>query len=336
MSDRLTLALPIDVFLDHFDATVTQTQLSNNTVLGSPDDRDVLSSMLEGAEDEFRQRADMNMRLSRVGSPGSIETYEEVTYDVKGHEAFKRNWARTARDYMPAEAETDLKNDRVLPFDSAEGDEVHVYRGLRGSSGNSWEDVTSDQGDLWDIVDYRGGTFVIHPAEVHRAMVGHAQGVGGFGGQLRQARFRISYRHGGLGGGRGTAGQTTLSADLNSTTDTPNSLSVDDASRLPASNGVVLLMGEEYLLADVDATNDALDVLKRGVRNTTAESHASGDRVVYTPGAIRKAVAARAAMQVVDAGRYQSFLPDTDDTIDKGEMKSDFEATWDATLEAMS
>lgn len=333
--NRTTLALPVDVFLEHFDSTVTQTQLDNNTVLGSPDDKDALTSMLEGAEDEFRQQADMDMRLSRVGSPGEIETYEQLTYDVKGHEAFKRNWSRTSRDYMPAEVTKNLANGRVLPFDSTEGDEVRAYRGIRGTTSDQWEDITSDQGDLWDVVDHGAGTIVLHPIEVHRAMVGHAQGLAAGGGQLREVRLAITYRHGALGGGRGTAGETSLTEALNSTA-TPSALGVDDASRLPSGDGVTLLLGGEYLVADVDEANDTLNVTDRGVRNTNAESHASGDRVVYTPGSIRKAVAARAAMQVVQSGRYQSWLPDSEDAIDKGDMIDEFRTTWESTLEAMS
>lgn len=335
MSTRLTLALPVDVFLDHFDATVTQTQIDNDVVLGSADDRDTLESMLEGAEDEFRQQADLDVRLSRVGSPGDRTTYEQVTYEVPGHENFKRKWSRVGGDYLNQEVTKDLAHDRVLPFDSAAGDEAYLYRGVSGAASGQWDDVTADQSDLWDVVDHRSGTLVFHPVEIDRAMLAGAAGIGISRGRLRELRFAITYRHGALGGGRGTAGETTLTASLNST-DTPSSLGVDDASRLPAADGVDLLIGGEYLVANVDASADTLNVLERGVRNTTGEAHASGDRVAYTPPSVRKAVAARAAMAVVDAGRYQSWLPDSDDAIDKGEMKKDFKSTWDKTVEAMS
>lgn len=335
MSPRTTLALPIDIFIDHFDSTVTQTQLTNNILLGSEDDRDVLASMLEGAEDEFRQQASLDVRLSRVGSPGDRTTYEQVTYEVPGHENYKRQWSRVGGDYLNQEVEKDLKHDRVLPFDSSEGDEAFLYRGVSGAASGQWDDVTADQGRLWDIVDHRSGTLVFHPVEVDRAMLAGAAGVGISRGRLRELRFAITYRHGALGGGRGVAGGTTLTEALTAS-GTPNALGVDDASRLPASDGVTLLLDGEYIEADVDASTDTLDVLQRGIRNTTGAAHSSGDVVVYTPPSVRKAVAARAGMQVVQAGRYQSWLPDSDDAIDKDAMLEEFRGTWNSTLEAMS
>jgi len=54
-NDRLTLAVPVDV-ARVFDSTVTQAQINQSTFQNSPDDDDLLASMIEDAEDEFRNR----------------------------------------------------------------------------------------------------------------------------------------------------------------------------------------------------------------------------------------------------------------------------------------
>jgi hypothetical protein len=335
MTDRATLALPIDVARGNFDFQVTQTQLSNNTFLGSADDRDVLFGLVEDAEDEFRRRADLNTRVSRVGIPGNPETYEQWTYQVKGHEAFKQSWARTSRDYRPTEAERNLNNDRVMPFDSSNGDEVRVYRGMRGTTSDTWEDVTDQQGDLWDVVDHQSGTLVLHPVEIHRAMQAHAHGIGG-GGQLRQVRVAICYRHGGLGRGRSLVRSTELGESITSS-DT-GSVSVDDSDVIPsgvAGAPPILKVGDEYIRATPDRSTDTIDVAERGVRGTSADSHDSGDRVVYVPPAVRTTVSARAAMKLLLGERYNAYLPDADDAIDIGEMLDELRATWESTLSAV-
>lgn len=338
-ADRLTLALPVDIFLTQFDATVTQTQLGNNTVLGSTDDRDTLRSLIEDAEDEFRSRTSDEARLSRAGTPGDVETYEQQTFSVKGHEAFKRNWARTSRDYMPAEVELNLDHGRVLPFDSTEGDEVRVYRGMNATTADQWEDITSDEGDLWTILNHREGVLALHPVEIHRAMVGTTGAGVGLGSQRRAVRVALTYRFGSLGGGRGTAGETTLGSSGTvlqaSDTDTPDALDVADAGRLPNTD-IVVLIGEEYLLVTPDNSADTINVQERGVRGTNAAAHDSGDRVQYTPPTIRKAVAARAGMSLVQSGRYSAWLPDADDEITKDDMLAEMKETWNRTIEALS
>lgn len=334
MSDRTTLALPIDVVrtLDH---TVTQTQLSNNTFQGTPDDRDMLSSLIEDAEDELRAQTNLTMRLSRAGTPGQKETYDHVTYSLPGHETYKRQWSRVGGDYLNQEIETSLSHDRILPFDSAEGDEAYFYRGLSGSaSGDEWEDVTDEFGDSWFIVDHRDGTIVFHPQELDRAMVGNTRGVS-FGNQS-QLRFAISYRFGSLGGTRSDPGAATLDTSLTNTE--TGTVAITDADQLPtggSGGSIVLLVNEEYLRATVDPQNDQLDIVERGVRGTSGAAHSSGDRVQYAPPAVRKAVAARAGMGLVQSGRYSAYLPDSDDTLDKGDVLDEQTYTWEKTLEAL-
>jgi len=334
---RTSLALPVDPFIEFFDSTVTQTQLSNNTVLGSADDRDILLSQISSAESEFSERIDTDLRTARTGVSGDVDTYERVTYDVKGHEAFKQNWAKTARDYRPTEVETNLANSRILPIDAAEGDEVRIYRGMDSNTADAWEDVTSDQGDLWDIIDHRRGVLVIHPIEIHKAMSRTRSGVG-LGRQLRQVQFKLTYRFGGAGGDRGMAGVTTLSGSGEQIDDTatPNSLSVADAGNLIDGTDVTLKIEDEYLRADVDTTNDELDVKERGIRNTTAAAHDGGVEVAYTSPAIRKAVGARAAASIIETGRYEQFLPNSEPDIDQSELLDRIDGVWSDTIEAMS
>lgn len=335
MSDRLTLALPVDV-ARAFDATVTQTQLNNDTMLGSAGDVEVLSSFIEDAEDEFRSLTDAATRLSRAGTPGDRTTYDQVTYKVPGHADFRRSWTGVGGMYDLEEVEKNLQNGRLLPFDSAEGDEAYLYRGLGGgSSGDEWEDVTDDYGDSWAILNHREGTVVFDPVELMRSMRGSRQGVGMTRDRLSRLRFAISYRYGTQGGDRGHAGATDLDASLSQGATT--TVAVDDASRLPTSGGgsVVLLVGREYIRATVDASSDEIDVLERGVRGTTDAAHSSGDRLQYTPGAVRKAVTARAGMSLVSGGRYMRFLPDNEDDLDEGDLLDEFRETWTTTVEAM-
>lgn len=336
MSDRLTLALPIDL-VRTFDHTVTQTQLANNTFQGTPDDLDMLASLVEDAEDEFRTVTDAEMRLSRAGTPGDMTTFDQVTYSVPGHENFKRNWSRVGGDYLIQEVTKDVAHNRILPFDPVEGDEAYIYRGVSRGSAGQWEDVTDRQGELWDIVDHRNGTLTFHPRELDRSMLAGTGGLGVSSSRLSELRFAISYRYGAAGGARSSSGSTDLGAAITQAESTPFTVAVGDASRIPTTGGgsVVLLLGSEYVRAEVDAVTDEITVVERAVRGTDAEAHASGDRVQYTPPAIRKAVAARAGMGLIQSGRYSAWLPDSDDAISKGDMLDRMQETWDDTVGAL-
>lgn len=338
-ASRLTLALPIDVFYSHFDSTVTQTQLSNNVVLGSADDRDAVASLIEDAEGELRELTDARFQEGRAGTAGDRETYPQVTYQVSGHADYKRQWTGVGGLYDPEEVTRSLPDQRILPFDSTAGDEAYIYRGLKGatSGANTWEDVTDDVGNTWDIIDHRNGILVFHPIELIKTMRRSSHGLAINPSRLSELRFAMSYRFGTLGGSRSYGGATTLGTGLTDT-DT-GSTAVADGTRLPDVGGrggsIILLIGEEYVRATVDGSGDTIDILERGLRGTTAASHSSGDRVQYTPPSVRKAVAARAAMSLIQSGRYQSFLPDSEDAIDKTDMIDEARRVWDGTLEAM-
>jgi hypothetical protein len=338
--DRLTLAIPVDV-ARQFDSTVSQAQIDASTFQNSTDDNDLLAGMIEDAEDEFRARTDDTMRISRVGVAGQRETYEVVSYDLSGHQAYKRNWTGVTTDYRQTEVTTGLDQTRVLPFDSTLGDEIYIYRGLRGQTGvagNTWEDITDEENETWAIQNYNEGRIVFDPVLLFESNYTHENGVSvGGRGRLRELKVAISYRYGGLGGSRAQATATDLAEQIDdSQTDT---VSVSDGSRFPtgeSAGSIIVLVEREYLRITPDPANDQLTINERGVRGTTATSHPSGARVQYTPPAIRKAVASRAGMQLITAGRYSEWLPDTDDTIDKSDMQDTMAETWNTTIEALS
>jgi len=337
MTGRTTFCIPIDV-ARQFDATVSTDIIGSSNFQNSPDDDDLLASYIEDAETEFNDRTDSAMKIGRVGVEGRRNTYEHITYKLGGHNQFKRNFTGVWSDYDPTEETIQLDNERVIPFDDTEGDELYVYRGLTGSSSaDSWENITDKKGDLWDILDNQRGTFVFHPIELYRAIVEQRSGVATTTNtQLSRVRFAISYRYGGLGGSRSTTARTEL--DTSITGSQTGSVDVTDGSVFPTSGGsgaIPVLIGREYLLVDPSPSTDSMDVLERGVRGSATASHNSGDRVQYTPPSVRKAVAARAAMQLVQSGRYANWLPDAEDTLDKSDVLSELESTYQTTVDAM-
>jgi hypothetical protein len=332
MSPRTVHALPTDV-ARAFDTTVTDAQIANNTFLGGGDDRDALYGMIEDAEAEFRNATDKQMRLSRVGSLGTRESYEEQTYRVKDHQSYRARFSEFTFDYDFTEFTVNLDHNNVIPFDSAEGDEIFVYRGL-GSDPN-WEDITDDQTDCWTVINHRTGQLNVSERELYRAMFGSVRRGLRITGGLDKARFAISYRYGTLGGGRNVAGQTGLDGSLNETATT--TVSVDDGSVFPVGDGTIIVqIEEEYLRVEPDPTNDQMTVVERGVRGTRGAEHDSTDDVLYTPPAVRKAVAARAGMQLVQSARYQDFLPNSEADMDQSDVLAELQDTYEMTVAALS
>lgn len=331
-TDRLGLALPIDV-ARVFDHTVTQAQIDANTWPGGSDDsQDVLESAIEGAEDEFRTTANLDIGVSRTGIPGEIETYEEVTYKLPGHQAFKRSWSRSARDYRPTEVEKGLGGKRIMPWDTTEGDEARVWRGFGRNEADRWEDISDDHGDTWEIIDYREGKIAIHPIKLHKAL-SNVHGITHGGQRLHKVRLRLTYRFGDLGRGRSLVRKSQLDEAITDT-DT-GATSVVDADVFPATvagGALILLVGQEYVRANIDRSVGNIDILERGVRGSSASSHSSGDRVQFIPPMVRNAVSARAGMQMIVSGRYDAFLPDSEDVIDKSNMLEEMRSTWDTAV----
>jgi len=334
-TDRISLCLPVDVSRA-FDATVSQAQIDADTFMSTGDDPDLLISYIEDAEDEFRQRTDEDMRVSRVGVAGKRETFEEQTYSLNGHKQYRARYSEFTFDYDYDEKTLRLDNERILPFDSAEGDAVYAYRGLTGD-GSMWEEITDEEGSSWAIVNYVGGVMNVHPSEVYEVMFGRVGGVPRGGAALDNLRLAISYRYGGLGGSLKRTAQTTLDTSLTDTA--TGSTAVGDGSRLPTDGtggSIILKIGGEYVEVDPDPGGDSIDVLARGVRGTSGEAHDSGDRVVYTPPAVRKAVASRAGMDLISSSQYRGFLPDMDAELKESDMYNNLESTWQATVDALS
>lgn len=337
MSDRTTLAIPIDV-ARAFDSTVSQTQIEADMFQDSTNDVDLIQSMIEDAEDEWRLKTNDSMRISRVGVAGQRETFEQPTFKVSGHKLAKGTFTGVWTEYLPQEESIMLENQNVLPFDSSAGDAVYFWRGL-AEDGNGWEDITAEEGDVWTILDHRAGRFQFSPQQLANELLDtlNSSRIGALPSFLKRMRFAVSYRYGGLGGSRGRATSTDLSASLSQ--GQTGTVSVGDGSRFPtgqSAGSIVVLVDREYLRVVPDPANDQMDVVERGVRGTTDVAHDSGDRVQYTPPAIRKAVASRAGMQLINSSVYQDWLPDTESSLDKSEVHDNMEATWSATVAAMS
>jgi hypothetical protein len=339
-TDRLTLCLPVDV-ARLFDSTVTTTQINANTFPGNVEDGDdVLASMIEDAESEFYQETNDDMKIGRVGLAGQRETYETVTYKLDGHQQYKSNFSGVTSEYLPQEVNTGVEKKNLLPFDADAGDEAYLYTGLGGKTvagGDAWEDITDEYGESWAFKDHSAGRITFDPILLYQSRLTNTQGVGiGGRNQLDELAVQLSYRYGGLGGSRSRPTRTELDADISDTE--TGSVTVADGSAFPtagSSGAVVVLIDREYLLVDPDPANDSMEIVERGVRGTTGASHDSGARVQYTPPTVRKAVASRAGMTLVSSGRYQDWLPDTEDDLDKGDVHDMLEATWTQTVNAL-
>jgi len=333
-ADRTTACLPIDV-VRLVDATTTQEQITGGTYLGG-DDRETLRSFIEDAENEFKQRTGESYRIGRQGLSGARETYEEVTYKLSGHKQYRRTFSHGTFDYSFREGTVTLGEDRVLPFDTDEGDEIYIYAGL--NSDERWVDLTGEEGETWDIVNHREGRLAIDPNQLRRNHSWFAgDGLNLSATRQRNVRLAITYRYGSLGGSRQGATTTTLTQQIDDTE--TGTVSVADGSLVPSggsSGPVTFRLGEEYVLADPDPAGDAISILERGVRGTSATEHDDGARLNYTPPAIRKAIAARAGMGVLSSGRYQAWAPDTDESFQLDDVRGQLEETYMNTVEAMS
>ena len=333
--ERLTLALPIDT-VRLFDTSVSQAQLDASTFQNSTDDIDLLAGMIEDAENEFRQHTGEKYSIGRKGITGRRETYEQVTYDVSGHEQYKRAWTGTAGNYRNTERTKQLDGERVLPFDPDEGDEAYVYRGLSPGVSDSWEDITAEYGETWAIRNHVTGRIAISPVEIARSLRGNYHGLGVGRDRLRNVTLAISYRYGGLGGSSNHASATTLTETGGIDDSQTDTVDVADGARFPSDGTKIVLIDREYLEVKALPDTDELQLIDRGVRGTDAASHEDGARIQYTPPAVRKAVAARAAEQLVVSGRYTDWMPDTEDSVDRDDMIDQFSEIWDGTVTALS
>jgi hypothetical protein len=340
---RLTLAIGIDT-ARLFDSTVSQAQIDADTFPTAVEDAgDLLASLIEDAESEFYELTDDQLKIGRVGLAGQRQTYETVTYKLNGHQQYKSNFTGVTSDYLPQEVNTGLENDNVLPFDADAGDEAYLYTGLGGktaASTETWADITDEYGETWAIKNHARGRITFDPILLFQSRLTNAQGVGvGGRNQLDELAVQLSYRYGGLGGSRSRPTRTTLTETGGIDDSQTDSVSVADGTNFPtsgSSGSVVVLIDREYLSVDPDPDTDSMDIIERGVRGTTAASHDEDARIQYTPPSVRKAVASRAGMTLVNSGRYSDWLPDTEDDLDKSDVIDSFESTWAATIDALS
>ena len=332
--DRLSLALPIDV-VRRFDATISESQIDANQVLSSGQDYDTIASAIEDAEGEFKRLVGLSSRVSREGIPGKRESFEQPTYKTSGHQLTKATFSGVWTDYLPEQQDIRLENTRILPFDTAEDDAVYFYQGL--DADERWTDISDKQGEVWDILDHRDGVFTFDPYALVDEVVGvNLHGISTTPSFLKRFRFAISYRYGILDRDSSQVGQTDLADSL--TASQTGAVAVDDVdilSRGRVSSTAVLRIGSEYVTAEYDRPNGDLDIIERGVRGTEAVDHDAGETVMYTPPEYRKAVAARAAMDIATSARYSEWLPNTDDSMDREAVIAELEATWTGIIDAL-
>jgi hypothetical protein len=261
---RPTYVTPLDVYR-RFDPQVTQSQLTNNEQIGSPDDEERLRAAIEEFAAEFERRA-RPFREVRVGA-GRNYVYKSAT--GKG---------------FPIHVYLDQLD--VVPFDASAGDTIERRTGI-----DTWTDITNEEGSSW-VADYRKGKLTLFeiPGRGHLPVLR----------RFRDRFIRLSYRHGAPGGSARKGGQTTLGEALSADA-TPSDLSVADVSRLPPSGGTMLIDGTEYVRIDgVDEDADTVSVGTRGLRGTDGSTgRASGDALHYCPMDVRQAIADRTARELV-------------------------------------
>lgn len=296
---RLTYALPVDV-VRRFNPQITQSNLEDwqsdpEAAIIGHEDVDKISARVEGVEAKWDRNA-RPMRSVRVGSQDA-----PVYQSAKGRG-------------FPIHVYLDNRN--VAPFDASQGDFIE-----RRTGRDSWTDITNEEGSSW-VADYREGTLTLYelPGRGHMPVL-----------RRHRDRFiRLSYRVG-AGGDFQHAGETTLSAQLGQGATT--TVGVADASRLPASGGVMLVGGAEYIdVSSVDRSTDEITVASRGVRATTDADRPSGSTVHYCPVDVREAVAAKAAEELVRYDDWTSELVDNGRAVQAERKLDDWEDEWTSTV----
>ncbi|MEE6210851.1 hypothetical protein U3A55_11900 [Salarchaeum sp. III] len=273
-------AHPVDV-LRRFDGNLSLDEVTSDNPFGAPD-VETIWARIRAVSQDWDSKTGTPLREVRSGSPGAPRTYEHHDAD------------RT--DGFPLRVELD--GDDIVPLDPEEGDVLEIRTGR-----DTWENITDQEGDDWVLL-HESGDLKLFQLLVHRVWW-----------EAPDERYlRACYRYGALGGDRERGGQTTLSS--NATTDA-STLSVTDASRLPADGGVVYVVdpaatdataGEYVRVTDVDVEADELTVV-RGQERTDAASHDQGAFVHYCPKDVRDAVAAKTAEQLVE---YDTSLEQVD------------------------
>lgn len=265
------------------------------------DERERFATRAAVASQRWDSETRSPLRTVRVGAVNSPETWE--VHDAHG-----------VRRGPPVII--DLSHSEINPIDASKGDTIEVRTGR-----DTWDDITAEEGDEFALV-YRDGQLKL------------------FRFLLNQLRFedqqerlvRLTYRHGGLGGGRDKGATTRLSSSVSATETT---LPVDDAARLPPAPAVVMV-GEsaddaEYVrVTDIDRSTDELTVT-RSVRQSSNVGHDSGDVVQYTPTDVREAVAAKAAELLTLDDDARTSIPDEGQLTSRTARADRFRDEWEET-----
>jgi len=296
---RTTYAHPVDVLRKFNPEVVADGLLSSNEYIGSSDDEEFVRARIEGVEDQFEDLTRNAFRERRVGNPGEPRTWEYHEADFRRYQHGVKIW---------------LENRSVLPFEPTAGDTLEIRTGR-----DRWKDITDQEGDLYEA-DYREGTIRIY-------------GVYRYAGSWRNAALdrnvRITYRHGALGGSRNRGGETSLDGQLASGAP---SITVSDASRLP-NRGLLLIGGDEYVqVSGKDLDTESLTGVTRGLRGTDDQQHADGAQVHYCPVSIREAVAARAAVELLEYDDWVDSLVEASEGFAKPQKVSDWNGEWEQAL----
>lgn len=287
--------------LPYCSADDVQRKLDLTSSSVSADERERFATRAAVASQRWDSETRSPLRTVRVGAVNSPETWEY--HDAHG-----------VRRGPPVEI--NLSHSEINPIDASTGDTIEVRTGR-----DNWEEVTTEEGDEFSLV-YRNGQLKLYRFLLNQLRFEDQQ----------ERLVRLTYRYGGLGGGRDKGATTALSASASATT---TSLSVDDAARLPPAPAVVML-GEsadaaEYVrVTDIDRATDTLTV-SRAVRQTTPLSHNSGAIVQYTPADVREGVAAKAAELLTLDDDARLSIPDEGQLTSRTTRADRFRDEWEKT-----
>lgn len=265
---------PVDVFRV-FNPQLTENTLDEKDFIGH-NDREQILAAIEDVCSEFEDKTRHALRQRRQGSPGLEGTWEHQEPAIK-----------SAR--RPIRVNLDHKE--LLPLDSSQGDALEVR-----TSRDSWRPILDEGGDTYEL-DRQEGVLTLYRRITRRLWVNGAD----------DRYVRTTYRYGGLGGKQSRGGQTTLVNEVDSSTTT---ITVKEPGRL--YSGILLIGNSEYVrVKSVDYDTGELTV-SRGRRATTEKSHDAGDVVHYCPANARKAVAQKAATELLTYDNWVDELVDID------------------------
>lgn len=291
-SPRSTPYCHVEDVLRKFDPTLTAAQVRNGEL--GEDGLENVRSRIDEVSSQLERLTGHAWRERRVGH--GTDTWEY-------HDADFRRFQNGLKVY--------LDHRHVLPLDSTAGDSLELRQ-----SRQKWRNVL-DGGIQYEMDTELG---ILHIYGRRRAISQPGTG---------DRALRVSYRYGSLGGSADRGGQTTLSASL--AAGSTSGVAVENADRLPP-DGIMLIGGEEYVDARVDAEAGELIPVRRGIRSTDDTDHDAGTIVHYVPPMIRSGVAAKTAVELVLYDDHVERLMETSESTSKRDKIETWEAEWDQLL----